>query len=324
MAGNWLGIDVAKEKFDAVLLEAEGRQHYRSFANQEVGFIALAKWLKRQQVASLHACLEATGTYGLALANYLHRAGIKVSVVNPACIKAFAQSELKRTKTDRVDAGVIARFCRAMAPTPWQPPAEEMAQLQALLRRLESLQEMLTAEKNRLQTPGLTEAVQASLQRTVELLEEEIARLEREIAEHIKQHPTLQQKRDLLTSIQGIGEKTANLILSEMGQINFTRARQAAAYAGLVPQERRSGSSVRGKARLSKRGNRRLRKALYWPAVVAMRYNPLLKEFAARLKAAGKPTMVIIGAIMRKLIHLAFGVLKSNQPFNPNYHCAKA
>jgi transposase len=324
MADNWLGIDVAKEKFDAVLLEAEGRQHYRSFANQEAGFKALAKWLKSLKVASLHVCLEATGTYGLALANYLHQAGIKVSIVNPACIKAFAQSELKRTKTDRVDAGLIARFCRAMNPAPWQPPTEEMAQLQALLRRLESLQEMLAAEKNRWQTPGLTEAVKASLQRTVELLEAEIARLEREIAEHIKQHPNLQQKRDLLTSIQGIGEKTANLILSEMGQINFTHARQAAAYAGLVPQERRSGSSVRGKARLSKRGNSRLRKALYWPAVVAMRCNPLLKEFAARLKAAGKPTMVIIGAIMRKLIHLAFGVLKSNQPFNPNYQCAKA
>jgi len=319
MADNMLGIDVAKGKFDVVLVRADGKRQWRTFANTAEGFGALLGWLGKQQALPVHACLEATGTYGLALATFLHQAGQQVSVVNPACIKAFADSELKRTKTDKVDAGLIARFCRAMQPALWQPPAPEVAQLQGLVRRLESLQQMAVQERNRLAAPGLAEPVRESVARTLAMLQEEMKRLRGQLDDHVDGHAALKQQRELLTSINGIGRTTANLLLGELSGCDFQKAREVAAYAGLVPQERQSGSSVRGKARLSKKGNRRLRKALYWPAIVAIRHNPVLAAFARRLREAGKPKMVVIAAVMRTLLHLAFGVLKHQRPFDPNW-----
>lgn len=324
MADTHVGIDVAKGKFDVALLRQDGRYRHRTFANTCTGFAGLQAWLKRQDACSAHTCMEATGTYGNALASHLHPSGTPVSMVNPACIKAFAGSELLRTKTDRVDAALIARFCRAMKPGLWQPPAPEIAELQALVRRLESVQQMLLQEKNRLGAPGVSASVRRSLMRTVEALGAEIEAIQQLIAGHIEQHPELKRNRDLLASITGIGKATANVLLSETAGLSFASARQLAAYAGLAPQAHESGSSVRGKSRISKRGNARLRKALYWPAIVAMRTNPVLRSFADRLREAGKPTMVIIGAVMRKLLHLAFGVLKTQKPFDPNYSACEA
>jgi transposase len=311
MTDNVLGLDVAKSKFDGVLMRADGKRRWRTFANNAEGFAALLGWLGQEQALPVRACLEATGTYGLALATFLHQAGQPVSVVNPACIKAFGDSELKRTKTDKVDAGLIARFCRAMQPALWQPLAPEVAQLQGLGRRLESVQKMAVQERNRLGAPGLAEPVRESVARTLAMLQEEIARLRGQIDDHIEGHPALKQQQELLTSINGIGLTTANLLLGELCGCDFQNAREVAAYAGLVPQERQSGSSVRGKARLSK--------ALYWPAIVAIRHNPALAAFALRLREKGKPKMVVIAAVMRKLLHLAFGVLKHQRPFDPNW-----
>jgi transposase len=319
MASKKLGIDVSKRKFDVALLGEKGKSRCHAFPNSEAGLGQLEAWLGGLRV---HAALESTGTYGLALASFLHGLGHTVSVVNPACIKAFAESELKRAKTDRVDAKVIARFCQAMAPEPWQPPPALISELQALVRRMQSVQEMLQQERNRLEAPGISGWVRASLERMVAVLEQELVRLREQIREHIDQHPSLKQRRDLLCSIPGIGETTAARLLSEMSSLGFARARQVAAYAGLVPAPRQSGTSVRGRGRLSKRGNVHLRRALYWPAIVAMRHNPLLRAFANRLLAAGKPKLVVIAAVMRKLLHLAFGVLKHGRPFDPNYHPA--
>jgi len=319
MADNVLGIDVSKEKFDVALRCADGRGRSRAFANGPAGFEQLQGWLGKLEAGWVHACLESTGTYGLALAGFLHEAGHTVSVVNPACIKAFGQSELSRAKTDRVDAKLIARFCAAMAPAPWQPPAPEVSELQGLVRRLARVQQMRQQERTRLATPGLSGTVRRSLVRTAEALEAEVTQLEEEIRRHLDEHPQLKQQRDLLCSIPGIGETTAQRLLSEMSSLGFGRARQLAAYAGLVPSPRESGTSVRGKSRLSKRGNVHLRRALYWPAIVAMRHNPVLRDFAARLLAAGKPKLVVIAAVMRKLLHLAFGVLKHQRPFDPHW-----
>ena len=272
----------------------------------------------------MHACLESTGTYGLALAEFLVGQGHVVSVVNPACVKAFADSELSRAKTDRVDAKLIARFCAAMRPARWHPPAPEVRQLQGLVRRLESVQQMLQQERTRLGVPGTSAAVQASLERTVEVLEQELGRLRAQIRDHVDRHPELKRQEELLSSIPGIGEATAQRLLSEMSALPFSRAREVAAYAGLVPSPRESGTSVRGRGRLSKRGNARLRRALYWPAIVAMRHNPVLRTFADRLLAAGKPKLVVIAAVMRKLLHLAFGVLKHRRPFDPHWTPSRA
>ena len=316
---NFLGIDIAKAKFDVALLRGE-RSWHRQFPNKPQGFEELQAWLSKLGVTDLHACMEATSTYGLALATFLYEQDYTVSVVNPFQVKHFAHSELRRTKTDKVDAALIARFCRALHPEPWQPQPPELSALQAFVRRLEALQAMHTQEKNRLQVPGMIEPVQASIRVILEALEVEIATIQRQIEDHLCQYPQLKEQRDLLTSIPGIGETTANVILSEIGDVKmYESARQVAAHAGLTPAQRQSGSSVHGKTSLSKRGDARLRKALYWPAIVALRANPILRRFAERQREMGKAKMVIIAAAMRKLLHLAFGVLKNNKPFDPNY-----
>ena len=315
----YLGLDVAKAKFDAALRQ-DSRTHHRQFPNTTTGLTALQRWLGELTTQPLHACLEATGTYGEALALFLHEQGVRVSVVNPARIKAFANSELLRTKTDKVDAALIARFCAAHQPPAWTPPPLERRQLQALGRRIDSLKAMRQQECNRLDLKTADSPLRASLTEHLAHLEQQIATLQQQVRTHIHAHPTLQRQAELLQSIPGIGATTAHKLLAEVPLLGqYRSARQAAAYAGLSPRQRESGSSVHGRTRLSKVGNAAVRRALYLPAVVALRANPILRVFAQRLLAAGKPKMSVVGAVMRKLLHQAHGVLKHNQPFDPNY-----
>jgi transposase len=309
-----LGIDIAKAKFAVALLKADGTIRHTSCANTPSGFGELAAWLGRQQVTQVHACLEATGTYGDALATWLHDAGHTVSVVNPAIIHAYAGTQLARSKTDRVDAALIARFTATHQPPAWRPPAPEIRALQALVRRLDALQGMRTQEVNRLAAGVTVPEVRASIDAVVTNLDEQIAHVRQLIRDHINQHDGLRHQRDLLTTIPGVGATTAATLIAELFDKPYTSARQAAAFAGLVPRLRESGT-LRGHPRLSKLGPGRLRKALYFPALTALRCNPTLQSLRTRLTAAGKPRMVIVGAAMRKLIHLAFGVLKSNKPY---------
>ena len=324
MSDAYLGIDIAKRDFHATLLIGEiERRHV--FPNNDKGFAQLDAWLINRKVDRVHACMEATGAYAEAVATHLVERGHLVSIVNPARIKGYAQSELSRTKTDAVDAALIARFCRALKPDAWVPPAPEIRHLQGLVRRLESLTETRQQELNRAQAPGMVDPVAHSIAALVAHLSEQIDALQRQIREHIDRHPTLRQQRDLLASIPGIGHKTVASILGELPDINqFASAKQVAAYAGLSVAQHRSGTSIRGRARLSKRGNHQLRKALFFPAMVAMRCNPIIHAFALRLRAAGKREMVILGAAMRKLLHLVFGVLRSGKPFNANHDTALA
>ena len=241
------------------------------------------------------------------------------TVVNPAIIKAYAQSHLLRTKTDKVDATLIARFCQERKPPAWHPLAREVRELQALVRRLESLLEMRQMEVNRLEAGVTAALVRDSLSEHITFLDEEIKRTEALISQHIDQHPTLREQRELLVSIPGIGDTTAAKLLAEMLDVKlYKSARQLAAFAGLVPRLHESGSSIKRKARLSKIGAPRLRKALYFPAIAAIKYNPYIKAMSVRLRERGLCPMQIIGAAMRKLVHLAFGVLKSGRPFDPS------
>jgi transposase len=195
-------------------------------------------------------------------------------------------------------------------------------ELQALARRLDSLLEMRQMEANRLEVAG-TQSVRESLAEHLAYLDAEVARTQQLIRSHIDSHPGLKGQRDLLLSIPGIGETTAAKLLSEiMGVKLYRSARQLAAFAGLAPRLHESGSSIRRKARLSKTGAPRLRKALYFPALVAMKHNPRIKALGARLKDRGKCPMEVIGAAMRKLVHIAYGVLKSGRPFDPELKTA--
>lgn len=315
-----LGIDIAKLKFDVCLIKPSGHGKHKVFPNTRHGFEQLVAWLASHQVSDLHTCLEATGSYGEPLALFLFEAGFVVSVANPAAVRAFANAGLSRTKNDKVDAELIARFCLAQRPKAWQPPAPALRELQALVRRLESLIEMRVAEENRLSSGGTTFTVRHSLEEHIAYLLAEIKQTETLIRQHINDHPDLKEQSDLLDSIPGIGETTAALLLAEIVNIKqYTSARQVAAYAGLVPRERRSGSSVRGRTCLSKIGNARLRKALYFPAITALRCSDFFKTWAESLRTRGKSKMSVIGAAMRKLIHLAYGVLKTGKPFDPNW-----
>jgi transposase len=320
MTAPALGIDISKLKFNVCLINLNGKLKHKVFPNIATGFEQLQTWLSKQGVERVHACLEATGTYGEALAFFLYQAGQTVSVINPAAVKAFAQSRLSRTKTDRVDAQLIARFCQAQAPPAWTPLPQEVRELQALVRRLESLIEMRVMEENRLSSGLTVDAVRQSLEEHLAYLGEQIKRTEELIRTHINNHPRLKRQSELLDSIPGIAETTAALLLSEITDITqYRSARQVAAYAGLVPRERQSGSSVRGRTRLSKIGNARLRRALYFPAITALRCSPFFQAWAEGLHKRGKSKMSVICAVMRKLVHVAYGVLKHGKEFDPQW-----
>lgn len=312
-----LGIDVSKLKFNVCLMREDGRLRHRVFANNSTGFTELSEWLKKNHMAQVHACLEATGPYSEALATYLSDNNHQVSVVNPAATKAYAGAQLSRTKTDKVDAELIAHFCLTQKPQLWKPAAPQVRELQALVRRLDALIEMHTMEENRLSSGVSTTEVRDSIESLLSHLEEQIKRTGKLIRKHIKNHPQLRADQELLLWIRGLGEATVARLMSEINFHQYESAREVAAFAGLVPRLRESGKSVRGRARLSKTGTPRIRRSLYFPAVTALRCNPVIKAWASGLRERGKCEMQIIGAVMRKLIHLAFGVLKSGKPYDP-------
>src|ERR1700736_5589436 len=228
---SFLGIDVGKSDFHATLL-IDDRTWSKSFANKKAGLTQLASWLKNRKVEKVHACLESTGGFEEALALDLQERGNIVSVVNPSRIKAFAQSELLRTKTDAVDAALIARFCKAHVPAPWVPPAPEIRALQALVRRHASIQDMLVAETNRLGAARVDKTVERSLREHIAYLKAELQRVVAEIEELIKRHPPLREQRDLLTTIPGVANLTASRILGEMPYMaEYRNARAVAAFA---------------------------------------------------------------------------------------------
>ena len=320
----FLGIDISKLTLDVCLL-GDQRVRRQRFKNTPAGHQALLAWLKRERASECHICLEATGTYGDALVETLAANAMAVSLVNPSRIKSFADSQLRRTKSDRQDAEIIAEFCRSQRPELWTPPAPELRALQSLLRHREALITTRDEHRNRLATARTIDSVRASIERMIEMTIGEITQIDGEIARHIKQYPGLKNDCALLSSIGGIGNQTAAQILSEVPHIRrFAAARQVGSFAGLTPSARQSGTSLHWGGRISKKGSARLRKALYMPAMAAVRSNPVIIALAERMKARGKSPMAIIAAAMRKLLELAYGVLKSGVPFDPNYALASA
>ena len=315
-----VGIDVAKAKLDVALKRPAGKWRSKVVANTAAGFAELRLWLAKHGVGCAHVCMEATGVYWEGVAADLADHGFAVSVVNPAQIKSFAGAMGVRTKTDAVDAKVIAEFCADRAPSLWQPPSKSVRRLRALVGRRDALVDLRTQESNRLQVASDGE-VRRSIEQVIATLDEQIKKIERQIAKDIDDDPTLKQQSELLASIPGVGDKTIAMFLSHYGgMLRFDKTRQAVAFAGLDTRQHESGSSVQGKPRLSKMGNSAIRRALYMPAVVAMTKTPWGKAFSSRLLAAGKPKMLILGALMRKIVAIAYGVLKSGTPFNPAIH----
>lgn len=319
MEKSILGIDISKDHFDACLIHG-GKEKYRKFTNNASGFGKLTAFLVKELVSDLHVCMESTGRFYEALANHMASAGHKVSVVNPKCIKGYAQSELQRSKTDKKDAGVIARFCRAQAPRLWQPHPPEVRELQEVVRYIESVKDNIHQEERRLESGLTSETVKTAIRDHVNELKARLASLKQWLIQHTKKHKRLRKHYELLTSIIGIGETSAFTYLAEIGYSDqFRQTRQLESYCGLAPRQYQSGSSIRAKDRISKIGNSHMRKALYMPALAARDHNPVLRSFAHRLQEAGKPPKVIICAVMRKLLRIMYAVVTSNTPFDQHY-----
>jgi transposase len=313
-----LGIDISKSTLDVMLFTGTEHVHQR-FNNTATGIAELLKWLLSHRVSELHVCLEATNIYWEEVAEALYNAGYKVSVVNPRRIKGFGMSQMQRNKTDKADSEVIAAFCAATEPAEWQPPTETQRKLRAWQQHRLDLKKSLTQHKNRQQTTK-DQDVKASLQRLIDGLEAEVAAVEKQLEEVAEQCQAVRQQRDLLLTIKGIGVKSAHVILALLPDLeSYKDARAVAADVGVTPAHYESGTTVHKRTKLSKMGKAAVRGELYMPALIAMRTNPILFAFAQRLRARGKPEPVIIGAIMRKLLHICYGVLKHKSPFDPNY-----
>ncbi len=312
-----IGVDVAKVKFDVASLTG-GKYKHKHFTNDlsgYAGFVILSTALCGDIEPLI--CMEATGAYSLPLAEFLLDQGFAVSVVNPAKIHAFGKSELSRAKTDKADAKLIARYALYAQPPLWVPPPALIRELQALTRRVGHLLEMLQMERNRLDTAD--KSIVESITKSLAFLEAELGATRKAIKNHIKNSPELKQRSDLLDTIPGIGEAgIAHLLVAMSDHHNFTHAKQVVAFAGLAPKLRESGK-WRGCTHIAKNGDPALRKVLYMPALSAWTHNPVIRIFCLRLKANGKNGKSVVCAAMRKLIHIAFAVLKSGKSFDPSH-----
>jgi transposase len=311
-----LGIDIGKDYIDCELLAAKAA--HKRVPNSVRGFEQVVAWLRNRKVPRAHVCMEATGGWSEELAFFLYEHGHVVSIVNPLQIAAFGQSELSRTKTDKADAALIARFCKAMKPRAWEPPTPAERRLQHLVRRRRALVEMRVGELNRLEAPGV-EDIRESVTALIEVLSRQIDALEAEIRSTIDQDDDLRGKRDLIESIKGVGKVTSSTLLAETPHIErFASATALAAFVGVHPHLRESGRSKR-RSRRTKIGKAAIRPVLFMAAMSALRSNPVLRAFAERLRKNGKTPMQILVAAMHKLLTLVYGVLKTRRPFDPKW-----
>ncbi|MDO8688454.1 MAG: IS110 family transposase [Dehalococcoidia bacterium] len=320
---NLLGIDVSAVSLSVKCKNHRGQDRSATFDNDAAGHRKLIAWAT-QRGAQARVCLEATGIYSLDLALALSRhPQTEVMVVNPRAIKAFAGALMQRAKTDAVDAGVILTFLERMPFQPWQPPPEEVLQLQALTRRIAQLKVIVTQESNRLHADQhrqtLGRQISQDLQFHLRYLERRIEHLEDQALQLIQGHPQLQEKFTRLTSVTGIATTSALNLLAELLVLpDDLQPEQWVAQAGLDPRPRESGTSVHKPRFISKAGNKYLRAALYMPALVALQHQPNVKAFYQKLVRAGKKKMQALVAVMRKLLRCLWGMLKHQQDFDGN------
>lgn len=324
----YLGVDVSKAKLDCLLLDSvDGKRKSRSIGNSSDGMATLLAWLGKQGVAltDVRVIMEPTGVYHEQALLALAQAGLAVSLVNPARLRKYAQGLGLNSKTDAADSAVLARYGAEHHAQlrVWQAPPASVSALRALLARRDAVAQDLQRERNRAEKAALAmvtpAAVQTSIQDHLLHLQKELARLQKLIREHIDDDPELRRICSLLQSIPGVGEQVSAQMTAVLSAHTFEHAEQMAAYLGLVPIDWQSGTSVRARPRLSKAGPPQLRQLLFLPAVAAKACNPHVKAIYERLLAKGKPKMVAVGAAMRKLVHLCFGVVHSGKPYDPNW-----
>lgn len=315
-----LGIDVSSRTLD--VSDAAGSLRGQ-FANTSRGVVALLGWVHRHVPEGVHVVLEPTSTYHHLLVDKLGRSGLPFTLVNPARTAAFAAAQGKRAKTDRGDAQLLAAYGESQQPGATPPPDQEQERVKALRRHLAWLEQEARSARNRLEaarrSPWTLPEMLESLERTAKALEEEAAHVARLLEAHVETRPQWQQEIALLTTVPGIGVKTAVLLVTELpAQARCSNAKAWVAFCGVNPEPRESGSSRY--SRLSRRGLPQLRAGLYMAAVSAMRWNPAVHALCQRLQAKGKSGRVRVMAAMNKLLHLCYGVLRSGRPFDKTLH----
>ena len=322
---NIIGIDVGKMSLDCAWLRDldQDKPKRKKVENSPQGFKSMLTWA--QDVSGLAASelsfmVEPTGIYHEFLVQFLDQRQATIYLVNPSMVRKFAAGMGILSKNDLIDADMLTRYGLLNRKLqPYQPEAQEISDLKSLLNRLDTLERDLRRELNRQEKISKSSTIhrleKQSIRRTVRYLETEIKRFKKHIGEAIKSNSSLQKDYELLLTIPGIGAKTAWTMLVTLRSRRFASAPEAASYLGLNPIEKQSGMTRYRRPRLSKAGNGRFRQALYFPAMVATRKNPDIKAQYDRLLAADKTKMCALGAAMRKLVHICYGVLKHQRPY---------
>lgn len=315
-----LGIDVSKKDLSLTLI-INDKSFFLIVDNNTQGFRKICNWFKKHNIKQVKTCLESTGIYSLDIANYLYNQGHKVSIINPSCINAFAKSKLSRHKTDKVDSYIIAEYASKYDLRTYKPADPLMSELRALYNCRINLEKQNRQVQNYLESKThLPIDVCKIYNKLSKNLINEIDKIQQKIDNLVSSSEQLNQDIKIMQTIPGIGKKTAITILAETPNIrDFNSAREFAAFAGLTPKHHSSGTSISKKSKISKIGSGKLRNALYFPAMSSMRSSHDMIKFAKKLKSKGKNGKVIVVAIMRKLLHLVFGVLKNNSPFKCNF-----
>jgi transposase len=323
----YVGIDVSKKSLEiATTVDGKEVEATKEIRNNLGGFRMLEEWMRKQShkhgCEEIHYCIESTGVYSEKIVEYLQRAGdSKLSVVNPFVVKSFGKSLGVRTKTDRVDSELLALYVATVKPKVTEKRPEDLKELRGLVRHLEYLIDRRGQEAGRLES-ATSVLVAESIKKIIESYDKQIEKIKGAIEEHLSKHPDLRERTELLETIPGIGGITSKILLCELhmeGGGERISAKAQTAHAGLAPQHRISGSSVRGKPRICKTGNSRLRRCLYFPTMVAIKHNPVIREFYRRMLENGKPKMVALVASMRKLLVIAIGVLNNREEFSENW-----
>ena len=323
-----IGIDVSKLTLDLACFEQQSERWSRpcKLDNNSQGWDTLIQWVEQQTRApreDICIVMEATGVYHLKVAAYLSRKGLKVIIVNPQLASQYAKSQNQLNKSDKLDSRSLQQYGSQLKKRHlFIPDTPEISQLKALLSRMHQLGKDLQRERNRLEKCDFQEGsswARTSVERLIEFITSEQQLTQLQIDQLIAQNPTLKHNQKLLCSITGIGKLTSQWLLPLLSAQRFTSARETAAFLGLVPCHKSSGTSLHTRGRLSGRGDANLRAKMFMPALAAVRHDPAMKAFYQHLVAKGKPKKVALTAVMRKLVHICYGVIKHQTPFIEQY-----